>query len=799
VNEDYSIRYDQRAQAEMYAGSKYAGPYLRERGITIESVVANEIELRGSIGDNRTLSKHYFLRLKRDRWHTGALHEIVEEAIWIPCQDGDRNIRCWVLRPFPALPGENGDKPTKFLIPTGNGYFPFIPRETWGVKDKAKSPLVFTEGPCKGIAIAQSGGFPIASHGVWLATQKLANGSTILHPGLKDFKLSGRTTYIAFDADMDENPEVLRAMLRLAVLLFKAGAVTKVLRWDIRKGKGIDDYLVGQENPTQALQALYANAQEFAHVARPSEMDFIQGEIRNARLGEAKRAQLCTMLEGNLKVPAQTLEKDANKKAYSEIAKELGEPFQRTKTSYTINQSYFARLWSTKRTALYDERSEAFYQYNPEKGLFQTLRENEVRRLISEDLFAEAQTYNIISIGSKISAALQRGVMDLVKCDAHGCHKDYFKRDNTAPPIIHCKNCMVCITDQGIKEESFNEKYRSRNQIPINYDPEKQCPKFLTNLLKPVLSSEDVDMLQRHCGLILIGGNRAQKILFLLGKGGTGKGTIVRLIVLVLGTDNVVQLRVDKLNGRFETARLIGKLLLNAVEAPQEFFCQPGAEVVKALCGHDVMDGEKKGVNDPLSFEGLFPVIVTSNEQLNVRTAGDEEAWIRRLEIIDFPIPRPPGAEIVHHLEEVLIKEEGEGIFAWMIEGAQSHWEELQAHKGFHSTPTQKERVHNLIARSKSMEIFISTELKPEENGTVTVGELYDGYCKFCTNKEWVPVKEQTFETTSRHLIGKFWNAAKSNDIERFGKKTKRGYHAISLITPLVNPSGASGEYDYAD
>ena len=200
---------------------------------------------------------------------------------------------------------------------------------------------------------------------------------------------------------------------------------------------------------------------------------------------------------------------------------------------------------------------------------------------------------------------------------------------------------MVCIDNSQAVLHPFDPEYRSRNQIPIEYVPGTACINFTGELLEPVLSSEDIDLLQRYCGLILIGGNRAPKILMMIGEGGTGKGTITRLIALVIGRANVVQLRVDQLTSRFETARVVGKLLLNVIEATANYLNREGAEVIKALCGHDPMEAEKKYKADPISFDGDFPIIVTSNEALNVRLAGDESAQARRLAIIDFPQKRP--------------------------------------------------------------------------------------------------------------------------------------------------------------
>ena len=132
----------------------------------------------------------------------------------------------------------------------------------------------------------------------------------------------------------------------------------------------------------------------------------------------------------------------------------------------------------------------------------------------------------------------------------------------------------------------------------------------------------------------------------LTGLGGTGKGTLVNLITAIIGQKNVDQLRVDQLKQRFETSRLIGKMLLTVIEAPADFLNQDGAEIVKALVGHDEMKGERKNVNESLRVQGRYPIAVTSNEELRVRRAGDESACARRLLNVDYRRPRPNGSKL---------------------------------------------------------------------------------------------------------------------------------------------------------
>jgi P4 family phage/plasmid primase-like protien len=470
---------------------------------------------------------------------------------------------------------------------------------------------------------------------------------------------------------------------------------------------------------------------------------------------------------------------------YLKLFASFCEPFIVSKKSFNVNQPFFARFWGLKRLAFYEQTLEDFFVYNDASGLYERLHHDEVMGMLSSDIIAEGFTRGFPTIAAKITSALLNSIVALIKGDPEVTRRNFFVTDPAAPPIIHAANGMICIENGQAVLRPFDPKYRSRNQIPIDYLRGASGINFREKLLKPVLNDEDIDLLQRYCGLILIGGNRAQKILMMLGGGGTSKGTVTRLIALVIGRRNVVQLRVDQLTGRFETARVIGKLLLNVVEASANYLNREGAEIVKALCGHDPMEAEKKYSIEPISFDGVFPIIVTSNEQLNVRLAGDETAQRRRLAIIEFPAQRPAGSEVIEHFEQRLFDEESEGIFAWMIEGVIKHWEELQDKKGFTLSATQQKRVEDLIGRSKSVETFVITQLEASGTQDVTAEELYDAYCSFCAASNWMPFLEQRFEEMSRYIIQRVFGIGKRHDIQRKDRtgriRNRRGYAGIKI------------------
>ncbi len=103
-----------------------------------------------------------------------------------------------------------------------------------------------------------------------------------------------------------------------------------------------------------------------------------------------------------------------------------------------------------------------------------------------------------------------------------------------------------------------------------------------------------------------------QRYLELLGPGGTGKGTFMRLAMALVGKRNVHSTTLRHLEeNRFEAAAIFGKLLLLITDAERY-----GGEVsqLKAITGQDLIRFERKNVQQGADFEPTCMVIVAANE-----------------------------------------------------------------------------------------------------------------------------------------------------------------------------------------
>jgi hypothetical protein len=296
------------AELQSNGHSGFAAQYLLERGIKLETALAEGVEIQSAGSHHRSI---YRLRLGFDVWANVPLPDQVEDGLWFPCADANTTIKAYVFRPFPELSGSDG-KAVKFLSSKDGDNYPFVPRSTWAAQEKGNQELFVTEGPCKALAILQAGGLPIAVSGVWMATKTNENGVLELHAAIREnFSLRGRTVFLAFDSDYAGNPAVRHALIRTGILFHKAGAEVKVLTWPAEEGKGIDDYLAAKNNGVidapKALEVLCANAGPLSCVIRECDLEFVELELSRARLKAVKLAQLARLLAPPLKVSAEAL------------------------------------------------------------------------------------------------------------------------------------------------------------------------------------------------------------------------------------------------------------------------------------------------------------------------------------------------------------------------------------------------------------------------------------------------------------------------------------------------------------
>ena len=178
-------------------------------------------------------------------------------------------------------------------------------------------------------------------------------------------------------------------------------------------------------------------------------------------------------------------------------------------------------------------------------------------------------------------------------------------------------------------------------RIPVEYNPDADCPAFNAFLDNVVAKPEDKQLIYEFIGYCLWPGYPFAKALFLYGDGRNGKSTLLDVIRQLFGGEENVSSRSlqDLEKQRFAAADLYGRLANIAADLPDETLSQTG--MIKTLAGGDLVTGEQK-FQAAFSFENRAKLLFAANNPPIIE--DDTTAIYRRLLLIHFPNEfTPPG------------------------------------------------------------------------------------------------------------------------------------------------------------
>ena len=423
-----------------------------------------------------------------------------------------------------------------------------------------------------------------------------------------------------------------------------------------------------------------------------------------------------------------------------------------------------------------------FYTYEPDRGIFDEVREAKLMARLSElllrcagDCAEECDTTNL-EFRFRDTAHLRgvaqraRGLLEVPP--------GYF--ETNLQEYIACRNGMLRLADEELLP--FAASYRRRNKLTVDYVKGQGCPMFLDVLMRPALGAEELDLLQRWCGLALIGVNLAQRMMVLTGTAGGGKGTFIRVLRGIIGAENLATLRPMLLAERFELGRFLGKSLLYGADVPENFLSCRGASALKALIGGDPMTIEFKGSNERPEIVCRFNAVVTCNSRLTVHLEGDAEAWRRRLGIVEYKNTKPE--KVIADLSEQILANEGPGVLNWMLEGLAK----LKADDWTLRLNERQQRiVDDLLMESEADVVFARECLHREERGVLTIARCYEAYVTFCNERGWVAMPRKRFSTVIGDTVTRQFGLTVRHDLADDDGKNQRGWRG--LICMGASPS----------
>jgi phage/plasmid-associated DNA primase len=464
------------------------------------------------------------------------------------------------------------------------------------------------------------------------------------------------------------------------------------------------------------------------------------------------------------------------------IIDQYGEPaFQNKKGELSkLNDIFWAAYYSRSREKFILEPAEkTFYDYSCAHGIFDSKSEDVIRTELNALILHASRNWSgYEGINSFRNAENLRGTLLHLRGLVE--ERDFF---NNSELLVHLCNCTLRFDPDGAKFdiESFSPQQRCRNRSPIKYDVTARCPEFEAKLLSHI-SKDDKHILQKYAGQCLLGRNLIQRFLILDGIGSSSKSAFVLVLNGIVGPRNSYQLRTKHLDDRFEIGRMLGRTLLIGPDVKGNFLSVPSSYLIKALVGGDQLDAELKGSNNKFHIYGIFNLVITSNGRLFLYLDSDQSAWQRRLLIARYE--KPYDGKRIFEIDKYLLTREASGILNWCIEGLQMLLDDYTKTGDIVLPTSQQNRISDLLNESDSLQIFVSNEVVRDdrkmasgESYSLTTEEIVTEYFDNCVNvKDWTPISKNVAEKRLPDLMLRHFNAPKSHDLIRAGKRNQRGF-----------------------
>ena len=241
--------------------------------------------------------------------------------------------------------------------------------------------------------------------------------------------------------------------------------------------------------------------------------------------------------------------------------------------------------------------------------------------------------------------------------------KEYIATKKPASNLISLQNGLFHVDDQCLISHSLG--FFTQNSLNFDYDPNAKCPRweqFMADIWEDDI--EAIHTLQEMFGYILSGDTQQQKFFNMIGPRRSGKGTINKILVSLLGQHNTVAPELGELCDTFGLQPWLGKLLASFTDAraPERNRNAVVSQLLR-IVGGDTITVNRKNKD---AWNGYLPtrIVIYSNEVLQL--TENSNALTGRMIVLKM-------TKTFFNNEDttlaVKLEKELSGIFNWSMEG----------------------------------------------------------------------------------------------------------------------------------
>lgn len=337
---------------------------------------------------------------------------------------------------------------------------------------------------------------------------------------------------------------------------------------------------------------------------------------------------------------------------------------------------------------------------------------------------------------------------------------------------LNCANGILNLHSLELRDHTPD--FFSTVQTNALWDEGADCPAFRGFLEFAVPKERDRWVIQQYFGYCLTGLTKYQTALFLIGEGGTGKGTLARILRALLGGESQnsysVGVSFEALSdGNHHLTELVGRRLAVISEMNRRLDWQ----TFKRITGEDAVLIDEK-YKTTYSTRLMCKLLLLANTMPYLGEDATNASIIRRLLIVEMN-QRPN--ELDNTLEGRLIgSSELSGVLRWAVAGLRS----LEAGNGFHVP--QNELNREMVEQSNRVITWLEECCYEAHNIEVSAGDLFANYIEWCRATNHHAVSSTRFkpdiQAAAKHLN---WQP-----LEHKRSASARSYVGLALHRRLI-------------
>jgi P4 family phage/plasmid primase-like protien len=345
------------------------------------------------------------------------------------------------------------------------------------------------------------------------------------------------------------------------------------------------------------------------------------------------------------------------------------------------------------------------------------------------------------------SPATVSGAIDAIKSIVHLANhpntkppiwlEDYAQSKPVASKLVSLKNGIFHLEDSILIPHSLG--FFTQNSLPFAYDQTATCPTW-DNFLQSVWGDdpESIECLQEIFGYILSGDTRQQKFFNIIGPRRSGKGTINKVLVSLLGQHNTVAPELGELCDTFGLQPWLGKLLASFTDAraPERNRSAVVSQLLR-IVGGDTITVNRKNKE---AWNGYLPtrLVIYSNEALQL--TENSNALTGRMIVLKMTKSffNKEDTDLAHKLEQEL-----GGIFNWAMEGLKRR---LLRGGHFIQPSTGKEYLDLMAELGNPIGSFCEDALVFEPRAMIKKEDVFAAFKHWALKKSMTPGTEQAFK-----------------------------------------------------